>query len=314
MILVAGATGFVGAHLVKRLAADERLTVRVLLRPGTDTTKLPKSVRLHAMLGPIGDVDSLLAAMDGVHTVFHLIGTENRGRHARLDEVDVLAARNMVAAARAARVGHIVYVSRAGADKASAFPVLRAKGEIESLIRSSGVSYTIFRSSVLFGDGDAFGDRIAMLLRAFPFYLVPGEAETAFQPLWVEDLVTCLAMSLEHLDLIDQAVEVGGPEILSYRRVVMRVMHAMGISRPLVSLPLLWTRSLAWFFDGLFARWPISMLWTDMLSTPQTAELGNIERLFGFRPAAFDVGLIDKYMQRRRYLLDFVKFVLTTRW
>ncbi len=156
MILVTGATGFVGRHLVQRLSADAGLRVRVLLRPGSDINRLPRPLTVHTLIGDITDGDSLLAAMDGVHTVFHLVGTETRGRHARLSDVDVAGAKAVVKAALTARVGRIITVSRLGAERASAFPVLRAKGEIEDCIRNSGLAYTIFRPGVLFGHGDRF--------------------------------------------------------------------------------------------------------------------------------------------------------------
>jgi NADH dehydrogenase len=314
MILITGATGFVGRRLVRRLAADAQVHVRVLLRPGSDTRRLPHAVTIHAMVGSTTDVESLLAAMDGVHTVFHLVGTEQRGRHAQLDKVDVAGTRALVEAALAARVGRIIYVSRLGADKASAFPVLKAKGNAEEAIRNSGLAYTIFRSAVLFGEGDRFSEHIAMLARAFPLFLVPGDGETVFQPLWVEDLVTCLAMSLEDLSLIDTTLAVGGPELLSYRRMVMRVMYAARCQRPIVSIPLLWAQAGAWFLDGLFARWPFTLQWIEMLSTLQTAELGAIERHFGFRPSAFDIGLIDRYMRGHHYALEMIPYVLSSRW
>ncbi len=314
MILITGATGFVGRRLTARLAGDANLRVRVLLRPASDANRLPRGVSVHVMIGAITDPDSLLAAMDGVHTVFHLIGTDTRGRHARLDDVDLAGSKAIVEAALAARVGRIICLSRVGADRGSAFRLLRTKGEIEDTIRTSGLSYTIFRTSVLFGQSDRFSEHIAMLARAFPVYFVPGDGEATFQPLWVEDLVTCLAMSLEDLDLVDAVIDLGGPEILTYRRIVMRVMHAIGSPRPILGLPLLAHRVGAWFLDGLFARWPFTEHWVELLSSNQTADLGAVERHFGFRPAAMDVGLIDRYMRRRRFAWELLRFAVTQRW
>jgi uncharacterized protein YbjT (DUF2867 family) len=314
MILVTGATGFVGKRLVRRLAGDANLQVRVLLSPGSDLSRLPRGVQVHAMMGSIKDADSLLAAMDGVHTIVHLVGTETRGRHARLQEVDVAGTQAIVEAALAARVGRLVYVSRVGADRASAFPVLRAKGEIEDLIRTSGLAYTIFRTSVLFGRGDRFSENIAMLARVFPFYFVPGDGEMVFQPLWVEDLITCLTMALDSLDLIDNELAVGGPEILTYRRIVLRVMRASRSRRPIIGLPLLVHQAAAWFLDGLFVRWPFTEHWIELLATSHTCELGTIERNFGFRPSTFDLGLLNQYMSHRFYGFSFLRYIFTRSW
>lgn len=314
MILVTGATGFVGRRLVRRLSDYAGLEVRVLLRPGSDLDRLPRGVAVHAMIGDIKSPDSLLAAMDGVHTVFHLVGTDTRGRHAQLEDIDVAGTRTVVEAALAARVGRLITVSRVAADRNSAFSTLRAKGEIEEIIRRSGLAYTIFRTGVLFGEGDRFSRNLAMLIKSFPIFFVPGDGEQILQPLWVEDLVTALTLSLQSIDLLDQTVEIGGPELLSYRRVAMRVMYAIGAQRPIMGLPFQVFKAGVWYLDGLFARWPITEQWVEMLSSRQTAELGTLERLFGFRPAAFDVGLIDRYMPEQPYRADFLKYIFSGRW
>ncbi len=289
------------------------MQIRVLLRPGADLSRLPRPLTVHTMMGDITDAESLLAAMNGIHTVIHLVGTESRGHRAQLSKVDIAGAKTLVETALAARVGRIIYVSRPGADRASAFPVLRAKGEIEDIIRNSDLAHTILRSAVLFGDGDRFSENIAMLAGSFPVYIVPGDGETVFQPLWVEDLVTCLMMSLEDLDSIDATLSVGGPELLTYRRLVMRVMHTIGASRPIVGMPLLLNQAGIWFLDGLFARWPATQHWIEMFATNQTSELGTIEHHFGFRPTAFDVGLLSQYMRNRHYTARTIRYLFTSK-
>jgi NADH dehydrogenase len=176
------------------------------------------------------------------------------------------------------------------------------------------LAYTILRTGVLFGEGDCFSEHIAMLARAFPVFFVPHDGEQVLQPLWVDDLVTCLAMSLQDLDLIDEMIAVGGPELLTYRRVVMRVMYAARARRPIVGLPMLLHRAGAWFLDGLFERWPFTEFWVEMLSTNQTAGLGTIERQFGFRPAKFDIGLIDRYLQRPGQQLGLLRYIFSRHW
>jgi NADH dehydrogenase len=290
------------------------MTVRVLLRPGSRADRLPIEAPIHVMMGSLTDDESLLAAMNGVHTIIHLAGTDARGRHADLDGVDVEGARKLVAVARIARVGRIIIVSRFGADKASAYPALRTKGQIESLVQNSGVSYTIFRTGVLFGEHDTFSEHVAMLLRAFPVYFVPGDGETMLQPLWVEDLARCVVKSLENLDMIDRVLNLGGPELVTYRRVVQRVMRASGAQRPISGVPLLWHRAGAWFLDGFWARWPFTGFWVDMLGTNRASELGNVERFFGFRPTRLDLDVLKTYMQNRRYTFELIRYILTQRW
>jgi uncharacterized protein YbjT (DUF2867 family) len=314
MILITGATGFVGHRLVTKLVAENQLQVRALVRDDAAGQRLAQNLPIEVVTGTLPDSDSLRPSLLGIHTVVHLAGSDMRGRHGNLIDKDVAGTKALVEAALEARVGRIIYVSRMGADKGSAFPLLRAKGEAEEAIKSSGLAYTIIRSSVLFGQNDHFSEHIAMLARAFPVFFVPGDGEATFQPLWVDDLVSCLAMSLEDLDLIDTTLSLGGPEILTYRRIVMRIMHASRSPRPIVGTPLLVNQAAAWFLDGLFARWPFTERWIELLAANQTAELGTIERRFGFRPASLDIGLIDKYMRHRRYAFEMMRFIFTQRW
>ncbi|MGF1504182.1 MAG: NAD(P)H-binding protein [Chloroflexi bacterium] len=312
MILITGGTGFVGRQLVGRLL-DEGIQFRLLLSSRSAVDRLPEG-DYETVTADIEDPDALQPALKDVHTIVHLIGTEARGRHHRLWEVDVPGTKALIEAAQRARAGRIIVLSRPGASTASAYTVKQAKGEIEEAVRRSGLAYTIFRVNVLFGEGDRFSEHIAMLARVFPVYFLPGDGETVLEPLWVNDLVTCLAIALEDLDLIDRVMDLGGPEVLTYRRIVLRVMQAVGTRRPLLSLPYLIVRFGGWFLDGLFARWPFTEMWADLLAANQTTEAGNIERHFGFRPAAFDIGLIDKYLNRRGYLWQFIRYIFTTRW
>lgn len=311
MILVTGATGYIGMHLVRRLSLEPGMRLRVLLRPGQTFPQVPGDAIIHTVSCELEDYASILQAMESAHTVYHLLGTDTRGRHAELDRIDIAGTRIVVEAALEAKVGRFLAVSRIGADRNSAYDLLRTKGEIEDIIKGSGLAYTILRSSLLFGQNDRFTENIAMLLKAFPAYLLPGEGEMILQPLWVEDLVTCLMMALQDIDLIDRTLSLGGPELLTFRRIVMRVMRASNIRRPLLNLPLLVHKGGAWFLDGLFVRWPFTEHWIELLLGSQTAELGNIERRFGFRPAALDVGLIDGYMAERRYLVAFLRYILS---
>lgn len=314
MILITGATGFVGRRLIYRLTRETGVQIRILVRPGSDLSRLPRPLAVHTMVGGITDRDSLLAAMDGIHTVVHLVGTESRGRHSLLDSIDLEGGKALVEAALTARVGRVIYLSRIGAEKASAFPTLRVKGEIEDIICNSGLAFTIFRPGVLFGDGDRLSEHIAMASAISPVYTLPGDGENVLQPLWVEDLVSCLVMALEDLDLIDTVIPLGGPELLTYRRMVMRVMHTIGAVRPLIELPLVVNKAGVWFLDGLFARWPINEFWMEMCSTKQTSELGVIERYFGFRPAAFDVPLLSTYLRGRHWGGRLLKYIFTNQW
>ena len=95
--------------------------------------------------------------------------------------------------AKNANVERFFYVSHLGADKNSAYGLLKAKGMGEEVLRKSGLAYTVFRTSRLFGEGDRFTESIARLIRRFlGIFFLPGEGQVLLQPLWVDDFITAL--------------------------------------------------------------------------------------------------------------------------
>jgi len=218
MILVTGGTGFVGNILIQNLLAQGK-QVRTLVRPSKRSPNLPKSTSVEVVVCSITDERSIRAAMKGVQYVYHLAGSEREGSRANLEEVDIEGSRKVANAARLAGVERLFFLSHLGADRASAYAVLKAKGIAEGLIQQSGVPFTVLRSSVLFGKGDHFTTSFTQLLKMSPgVILMPGDGENLLQPLWVEDAVTCLLACQDNPDTIGKIISIGGPEYFSFRQ------------------------------------------------------------------------------------------------
>ena len=287
MILMTGATGFIGRALTRQLVESGQ-RVRILLRPSLRSPNLPIGVPVEVAVTGLGDVRGLRAALRGVNAVYHLAGGEAQGGRANLQAVDIDGTRNLVEAAVDARVERIFYLSHLDADRAAGFPVLKAKGIAEDFIRKSGLAYTILRGSILFGPGDMFTSGLAMLLAVSPGLLpLPARGETLVQPLWVEDIVTCLVWALDNPDVVNQTYEVGGSETLTLRQVVETIMEV--IHRPRLIIP--WAtpslRLLTMFMEASFPRFPTSVFWMDYLATDRTCPVDVIPRVFGLMPARF---------------------------
>src|SRR5512137_352643 len=237
MILLTGGTGFIGRSLTRQLVETGH-QVRLLLRPSPRTPRLPMGVPVEVAVSSLDDVRGLRAAMKDVEAVYHLVGGEGQGGRANLQVVDIEGTRNVCQAAADARVGRFLYLSHLGADRASGFPVLKAKGIAEEYVRKSGVPYTILRGSILFGPGDEFTTGLAMLLAVAPgFVPLPSKGQTLVQPLWVEDAVTCLIWALDYPETINRTYEIGGSETFSLRQVAKTVMEITKQPRLLVNWP-----------------------------------------------------------------------------
>lgn len=285
MILVTGGTGFIGRVLVRQLG-EAGHQVRLLIRPSPDAANLPRGVTLEVAVSSLLDRRGLEGAMVGVDTVYHLAGTERLGARANLLEVDIQGTQAVVEAAAQAGVSRILTVSHLGADRASAYPVLKAKAIAEAHIRHSSIPHTILRAAVVFGPGDGLTTGLALLAHAVPFvFLLPGSGDTLIQPLWVEDLATCLVWALENERTLGQTIEVGGPEYLTFRQVVETVLAEIKLDRTPIPMRQPYLRGLTVTLETVMARLPVSVFWLDYLATHRTCALDTLPRVFGLLPA-----------------------------
>lgn len=290
MILVTGATGFVGRNVVEQLIASGK-QVRILLRPSKKSPNLPRGTAVEAAVCSLQDERGLRAALRGVDEIFHLAGTERHSSRAELQNVDIHGTEKLATAAAHASVRRIIFLSHLGADRASAYPVLKAKAMAENAIIVSGVPYTILRSAVIYGPGDQFTTSLARLLRLSPgIFLLPGDGSSLLQPIWIQDVITCMLAALDDQRFANQTLSIGGLEALTFRQIVELVMASSGIRRRIVSVSPATMRIIALFAE-MFRRFPVSIFWLDYLSANRTTALDSLPRNFGVLPARFHTQL-----------------------
>jgi uncharacterized protein YbjT (DUF2867 family) len=288
MILVSGGTGFIGQVLIRHLV-DMGMRVRTLLRPSADSPHLPRGVSVEAVICGLKDERGLRAAMKGVDVIFHLAGAERKGSQADLMGVDIEGTHTIASVAADAGVNRFFYLSHLGADRASAYPVLKAKAIAESYIIHSGIQYTIFRAAAVYGPGDQFTTELARLLRLSPgIFLMPGQGSTMLQPLWVEDLVTCLTLALDDESTVNRVYQVGGPEFLTFRSIVETLERVTGNKRYIVPIAPGYLRVLALLLENSYKNFPLTVFWQDYLAADRTCELDTLPRLFGLMPERFN--------------------------
>jgi uncharacterized protein YbjT (DUF2867 family) len=286
MILVTGGTGFAGRALIRQLTGSGH-QVRTLVRPSKRTPALPRGVPVEVAVTSLGDERGLLAALRGVEVIYHLAGAEHEGPRGSILETDARGTANLARAAAQSRVQRFIYVSHLGADRASFYPVLKMKGIAEEHIRKSGIPYTIFRSAVLYGAEDHFTTTLARMASLFPVIFLPGQGDVLLQPLWLDDLITCLLWSLDNPETANQTYEIGGAEYFSFRQILEIILEAINKKPLLVPLGLPYLRHLTVFMQSLIPNFPFSTFWVDYLGYNRTAPSDTITRVFGFVPARF---------------------------
>ena len=286
-VLVTGPTGFVGRRVVQKLI-EHSYQVRCLVHsPGRERIFPPDMVDVY--YGDINNADALAGAMQGVDQVVHLVAVIRENGTATYDSVNRQGVENVVSAARAAgSVQQFVHISAVGSVNNPEFPYLQSKWQGEQAVINSGLPYTIVRPSIVFGKGDEFLNSLAALVRLFPMVPVISSGRNRLQPIWVDDLAQCIALSLSRHDLQGHTLELGGPEQLSYNQIVGSVARAMGKRRIRLHVPMWMMRIGVAIMQALMARPPINSEMLNMMRVRNVAEPGMVEQTFGFTPASLE--------------------------
>jgi uncharacterized protein YbjT (DUF2867 family) len=308
MFLVSGGTGFIGNILIRHLT-DLGYPVKLLIRPSKTTPALPKGLPLEVTVTDLNDERGLRAAMKGVDAVYHLASAESLGRKAELTKVDIQGTQSVVNAAAQAKIDRFFYLSHLDADQASAFPLLKAKGIAENHIKSSGIPYTIFRSSVAFGKGDHFTNGLAFLLKVSPYYvMLPDQGSTLLQPIWVEDLATVMTWSLDLPATINQTIEVGGPEYLSLLQISKMIASAIRINRRFINVSPVFLNILTELIEIIMPNFPTSVFWNDYLATDRITSLDVLPGMFDLLPARMSQRL--GYLEGKSFRKNWWRIIL----
>jgi uncharacterized protein YbjT (DUF2867 family) len=289
MILVTGATGFVGSHLVKRLR-QEGLKVRAMVRTPEKAQSL-KDLGAEIVPGDISDVPSLEAAAKGCEKVLHLVGIIQEGRGFTFQSVHVEGTRNILDAAKKAGVKHFLYQSALGTREGAKSEYHRTKWEAETLVKAGGIPYTILRPSLIYGPGDLFSIRLAEMIRLSPVLPVIGTGRSKIQPIYIEDVASCIAKILIDGQHLGKTYEIGGPEQLTYEEVTKAIAAALGVRRPVVHMPLSFMRTMARVAEAVLPKPPVTTDQLIMLQEDNVCDMRDIREVFGIEPVKFREGL-----------------------
>jgi uncharacterized protein YbjT (DUF2867 family) len=275
VILLTGASGTVGSALLPLLLEGGQ-DVRALVRDARGLGRHRVDVQIAlGDLARLGDRHLQRQALRGVDTVIHLAAAIRDEPHARVEELNGLAAARLLRAAERAGVERFVFFSAIGASEIERTRFFRAKALAERAIRGSPLATTIFAPSIVYDPGDRWV-RLMKRLSLLPAMPISGSGRAAYQPIWARDVARCVIAVLDQPGA-HARYELAGPEVLTYDEIAMEVARAAGRERHLVHVPLglvhLTLVTLRRIFgDAVFATWEEAELMEVPMVTPRGTE------------------------------------------
>ena len=316
VVLVTGATGFIGRAVVGELL-KHNYVVRCLVRtPGSERMFSDRSVEIY--YGDIRDENSIVSACHGVEFVINLVSTISPSRGSDMFSTNVVGVTKLVSAIENAdsalcrsykvaepksylvlvsaienvgSVKRLVHVSVLGANDNPRERYFFSKWKGEQEVKKTRTSYTIIRPSVITGASDRFSNLLGSLVRLFPVVPVVGHGRNRIQPMVVEDFAYCVVASLGRNDLEGKIIEIGGDLYLSINEMIDCISDAMGMRRIKIHFPF-WVSGLFCSLMNIFMTKPLlNRELARMLSNRNVTDIGVAKSVFGITPKAFSEGL-----------------------
>jgi NADH dehydrogenase len=237
VILVTGATGFVGGHVVHALRADDR-PVRALIRDRRKGERL-EAWGCEVAEGDITKPETLGAATEGCDTVIHLVAIR-QGRAEEFRRVMVDGTRNLLTAAREAGALRFVHMSALGVSEETKdlVPYYRAKWDMEREVESAGIPHVIFRPSFIFAKDGGILPTFARLAKLTPVTPIPGSGRQRIQPIWADDVGAYFSKAVDLDAATNRTFELGGPDAVSWNEFWERLKRVRGMRRPSLHMPM----------------------------------------------------------------------------
>lgn len=239
IILVTGATGYVGGRLVPRLL-EQGYRVRCLVRDPARLQGRPWQNQVEIVAGDLLQPEKLVAAMEGVHAAYYLIHSMGSGKDFHQRDVD--AAGCFAMAARAAGIERIIYLGGLANSSPSLSEHLRSRQQTGVALRSAGVPVTEFQAGVIVGSGSLSFEIIRYLTERLPIIISPRWVFTRTQPIGIREVLQYLIAALEVPESRDRIIEIGGSEVITYGDMMLIYAQVRGLRRWMVRVPVLTLR------------------------------------------------------------------------
>jgi len=258
-IAIIGGNGYIGSSLIRRLTEETEHTVVSVSQHAENTHY--DSERVSAKNADIFDVNAMhavLADCDVAYYLVHMMGQTKRN----FVEAEADAANSLVEAVKETSVTKIIFLGGLGNDSEHLSKHLASRHKTGELLRKSDAQVIEFRASMVIGKGSASYDIIANLVHKLPILFLPVWAKTLTQPIGLHDAVSYLVASLSLKDTKDHTVEIGGPEAMTYKNLMLRYAR--------------WKKTKTWSIHVPFVPVFVASWWLDSFTPGNHAKVGKV--------------------------------------
>ena len=258
-ILITGASGYIGSRLTMKLAKNNNYIVKCLARKPKNIQKRFENFNAKIIQGDLLDKKSIINIFKDIDIAYYLV--HSLSEKSDFHKYEIKCAENFIKEASKSKIKKIIYLGGLGINKEKKLSKhLESRHEVGEILRSSNIPCIEFQASIIIGDGGISYEIMKSLVERLPAMITPKWVSSLSQPIWIEDVLSYLTTSISNKYNYTQVVQIGGPDIISYKKLMQIYSKIIGVKRLMISVPVLTPR--------------LSSLWLGLV-TPVYARVGR---------------------------------------
>ena len=297
-VLVTGGTGFVGRCILKELKTNG-YNIRCLVRQDSPRLDISKETGSDIVLGNIWQKDTLKAAFDGVDYVIHLVGIIKPYKDNSFERVHIEGTRNLIEEATRHGIGKFVQMSALGARKDAKSQYHKTKWIAEEIVKTSGLRYTIFRPSIIFGEDCEFLEILKQLISKPLITPIVGLGRNKLQPIYVGDVAQVFAKALSNEQSDGKTINLGGMRSMPLDEIIDIITTTMDKWKLKIHIPIYMMKPFAFLMELILSNPPITRDQLTMLKEDNICGLDEVMRLFKIDPVDFEKWAKEYFKQEK---------------
>ncbi len=294
-IFITGGTGFVGRQIIKGLF-QKGYHLTCLIREGSES-KLPIPKNIEIVYGDISKAENLKGNLEGLDAIIHLVGIirEFPKRGITFHKIHFQGSKNIIDIAVKEGVKRFILMSALGAEPNADTSYHKTKAQAEEYLKSSGLSFTIIKPSIIYGTEDQFVNTFAQIIKRMPFIPIIGDGTYQLQPISVKNVSEAFVKSLELPSAENESFEAGGPDKLEFNTIVDIISNVLGKKARKIHIPASIFKAIVMIMQR-YSFFPITLDQMEMLLSGNICDERRFFDTFQIIPVSFREG-IKSYLQ-----------------